>query len=183
MGLHATSKCSITRHRSAKVKWHLSPLLMRVFQPFRLDDINQCLWRGDTRVSLMPKPFAVLRYLVEHAGRLVTQDELLTAIWPDTYVQPEVLRRYILEIRRVLGDGARARSSSKHFQSGATSSSGTSSPTKRSRTGRSDPRAGETGRAAVGTGGTRSAISTTRSRPPADRVCRRRAGDRKDQPR
>jgi len=54
----------------------------------------------------MPKPFAVLRYLVEHAGRLVTQDELLSAIWPETYVQPEVLRRYILEIRRVLGDRA-----------------------------------------------------------------------------
>jgi DNA-binding winged helix-turn-helix (wHTH) protein/tetratricopeptide (TPR) repeat protein len=79
---------------------------MRVFQPFRLDDTNQCLWRGETRVSLMPKPFAVLRYLVDHAGRLVTQDELLTAIWPDTFVQPEVLRRYILEIRRVLGDRA-----------------------------------------------------------------------------
>ena len=54
----------------------------------------------------MPKPFAVLKYLVEHAGRLVVPDELLEAIWPDTHVQPEVLRRYILEIRRVLGDQA-----------------------------------------------------------------------------
>ncbi|MGH9882110.1 MAG: winged helix-turn-helix domain-containing protein, partial [Pyrinomonadaceae bacterium] len=79
---------------------------MKSFQPFRLDEVNQCLWRGDTRVPLTPKPFAVLRYLVEHAGRLVTHDELLTAIWPNTYVQPEVLRRYILEIRRVLGDQA-----------------------------------------------------------------------------
>src|SRR5579864_3450397 len=79
---------------------------MSWFAPFRLDVVNQCLWRGQTRVSLMPKPFAVLRYLVEHAGRLVTQDELLSAIWPETYVQPEVLRRYILEIRRVLGDTA-----------------------------------------------------------------------------
>jgi len=79
---------------------------MKSFQAFRLDEVNQCLWRGDTRVSLMPKPFAVLRYLVEHAGRLVTHDELLTAIWPETYVQPEVLRRYILEIRRALGDQA-----------------------------------------------------------------------------
>src|SRR5262245_24045751 len=78
------------------------------FPPFRLDVLNQCLWRGDTRVSLMPKPFAVLRYLVEHAGQLVTHDELLAAIWPDTYVQPEVLRRYILEIRRTLGDAAEA---------------------------------------------------------------------------
>jgi DNA-binding response OmpR family regulator len=74
------------------------------FSPFRLDVVNQALYRGDTRVPLMPKPFAVLQYLVEHAGRLVTQDELLTAIWPETYVQPEVLRRYVLEIRRVLGD-------------------------------------------------------------------------------
>src|SRR5215831_10639757 len=74
------------------------------FPPFRLDAANQCLYRGETRVPVMPKPFAVLQYLVEHAGRLVTQDELLTAIWPETYVQPEVLRRYILEIRRALGD-------------------------------------------------------------------------------
>src|SRR4030095_10990520 len=79
---------------------------MKSFQPFRLDDVNKCLWRGDTRVRLQPKPFAVLRYLVDHAGQLVTHDDLLTAIWPDTYVQPEVLRRYILEIRRILGDDA-----------------------------------------------------------------------------
>src|SRR5262245_55426726 len=79
---------------------------MKSFDSFRVDDANQCLWRGQTRISLMPKPFAVLQYLVEHAGRLVTHDELLAAIWPDTFVQPEVLRRYILEIRRVLGDEA-----------------------------------------------------------------------------
>jgi DNA-binding winged helix-turn-helix (wHTH) protein/tetratricopeptide (TPR) repeat protein len=77
---------------------------MKSFPPYRLDEVNQCLWRGATRITLMPKPFAVLRYLVNNAGRLVTHEELLNAIWPDTYVQPEVLRRYILEIRRVLGD-------------------------------------------------------------------------------
>jgi DNA-binding winged helix-turn-helix (wHTH) protein/tetratricopeptide (TPR) repeat protein len=81
---------------------------MTSFPPFRLDVINQCLWRGETRVSLMPKPFAVLRYLVEHPGHLVTHDELLAAIWPDTFVQAEVLRRYILEIRRALGDQVEA---------------------------------------------------------------------------
>jgi DNA-binding winged helix-turn-helix (wHTH) protein/tetratricopeptide (TPR) repeat protein len=81
---------------------------MRSFAPFRLDVDNQCLWRGETRVALMPKPFAVLRYLVEHPGRLVTHDQLLAAIWPETYVQPEILRRYILEIRRALGDSAEA---------------------------------------------------------------------------
>jgi DNA-binding winged helix-turn-helix (wHTH) protein/tetratricopeptide (TPR) repeat protein len=77
---------------------------MKVFPPFRLDTVNQCLWRGDTRITLVPKVFAVLTYLVEHSGRLVTQDELLEAIWPETYVQPEVLRTYILELRKILGD-------------------------------------------------------------------------------
>jgi hypothetical protein len=46
--------------------------LMKVFPPFR-PDVNQCLWRGGTRLALMPKPFSVLRYLVERAGRLVLQ--------------------------------------------------------------------------------------------------------------
>jgi len=79
------------------------------FPPFRLDPVNQCLWRrgdagADERVLLTPKAFAVLRYLVEHAGRLVTQDELLEAVWPDTFVQPEVLKYQIADIRNRLGD-------------------------------------------------------------------------------
>jgi tetratricopeptide (TPR) repeat protein len=41
--------------------------------------------------------------LVEHADRLVTQDELLEALWPETYVNPAGIRTYILEIRKVLG--------------------------------------------------------------------------------
>jgi DNA-binding winged helix-turn-helix (wHTH) protein len=77
---------------------------MRRFQAFRLDTVNQCLWHGEARVELTPKAFGVLRYLVEHSGRLVTQEELLEALWPSTYVNPEILRKYVLEIRRVLGD-------------------------------------------------------------------------------
>ncbi|PWU07044.1 MAG: hypothetical protein C5B51_10895 [Terriglobia bacterium] len=76
----------------------------RVFPPFRLDPANQCLWRDNSRISLAPKAFAVLDYLVAHAGTVVSQEELLTAVWPETFVQPEVLRKYILEIRRVLDD-------------------------------------------------------------------------------
>jgi DNA-binding winged helix-turn-helix (wHTH) protein len=77
---------------------------MRRFESFRIDTANQCLWRGEARVELTPKAFGVLRYLVEHVGRLVTQEELLAALWPATYINPEVLRKYILEIRRALGD-------------------------------------------------------------------------------
>ena len=79
---------------------------MKCFDPFRLDVANQCLWQGRVRVALMPKPFDVLTYLVQNSGRLITQDELLRAVWPGTYVQPDVLRKHIKEIRRVLGDVA-----------------------------------------------------------------------------
>ena len=64
------------------------------FPPFRLDTVNECLWRqqdrgGDERIPLTPKAFAVLRYLVEHPGRLVTHSEILEAVWPDTLFSPK----------------------------------------------------------------------------------------------
>lgn len=80
---------------------------MKQFAEFCLDEANECLWREGARIGLAPKPFAVLQYLVEHPGRLVTHDELLDAVWPETYVQPQVLRTYMLELRKVLGDDAR----------------------------------------------------------------------------
>ena len=86
---------------------------MKQFLAFRLDTANQCLWQGgvshstDERILLTPKAFSVLQYLVDHAGSLVTQDELLNAVWPDTYVQPEVLKYQVADIRSALGDNAR----------------------------------------------------------------------------
>jgi DNA-binding winged helix-turn-helix (wHTH) protein/predicted ATPase len=77
---------------------------MKVFRTFRLDSANHCLWQGEDRVLLAPKAFDVLRYLVEHADRLVTQEEILEALWPQTYVNPEVVKKYVLGIRKVLGD-------------------------------------------------------------------------------
>jgi len=84
---------------------------MKEFPPFRLDTVNQCVLRGDglaeERVLLAPKAFVVLRYLVEHPGRLVAHEELLDALWPKTYIQPEVLKSHIAAIRAALGDDAR----------------------------------------------------------------------------
>src|SRR6266850_4319877 len=77
---------------------------MKSFKAFRLDTANHLLWRNGDRVPLAPKGFDVLAYLVEHAGRVVNQDEMLEALWPETFVNPEVLRKYILEIRKALGD-------------------------------------------------------------------------------
>jgi DNA-binding winged helix-turn-helix (wHTH) protein/tetratricopeptide (TPR) repeat protein len=77
---------------------------MKQFHSFRLDVLNHCLWNGEHRVPLTPKAFDVLRYLVEHADRLVTQDEILGALWPETHVNPEVIKKYVLGIRKALGD-------------------------------------------------------------------------------
>src|SRR5262249_47335438 len=75
-----------------------------VFDPFSLDLANECLWRGSEAIKLRPKAFAVLDYLVEHPGQLVTKDELLNAVWPGTFVGEAVLKVVIRQIREVLGD-------------------------------------------------------------------------------
>jgi DNA-binding winged helix-turn-helix (wHTH) protein/tetratricopeptide (TPR) repeat protein len=76
------------------------------FPPYSLDTSSQYLKRGSECIALTPKSFAVLRYLVENAGRLVTKDELLDSIWPDTHIHEAVLKSCILEIRRALQDDA-----------------------------------------------------------------------------
>ena len=79
-----------------------------VFPPFRLDPTNACLWRDSTRIALRPTPFAILQYFIEHPGQLVTKEELLRAVWADTQVSAAVLKGYIQQIRKALGDDARA---------------------------------------------------------------------------
>jgi predicted ATPase len=80
---------------------------MKRFGPFSLDTHEECLWRDGARITMQPKPFAVLLYMVEHPGRLIPHDEFMEALWPDTFVQPQVLRTYVLEIRRLLEDDPR----------------------------------------------------------------------------
>jgi DNA-binding winged helix-turn-helix (wHTH) protein len=74
------------------------------FPPFRLDIANQSLCRGQQEISLRPKTFAVLEYLLENSGRLVTKDELLDAVWPEVSVSDAVLKGCIREIREALDD-------------------------------------------------------------------------------
>jgi DNA-binding winged helix-turn-helix (wHTH) protein/predicted ATPase len=77
-----------------------------VFASFRLDPASQQLWRGEELVALRPKLFAVLHRLLEHAGRLVTREELRAAVWPKTVISESVLRGTIRELRDALGDDA-----------------------------------------------------------------------------
>jgi DNA-binding winged helix-turn-helix (wHTH) protein/tetratricopeptide (TPR) repeat protein len=76
------------------------------FGPFRLEGTDDGLWHGPQRCKLKAKAVAVLRYLVEHPGRLVRKTDLLAAVWPDVHVSDWVLTTCIREIRHVLGDVA-----------------------------------------------------------------------------
>jgi DNA-binding winged helix-turn-helix (wHTH) protein len=76
------------------------------FAPFHVDLEDERLWRNTEAVRLTAKAFAVLRHLVEHAGQLVTREELLAAVWGTTYVSDAALAVCIRELRQALGDTA-----------------------------------------------------------------------------
>ena len=78
------------------------------FRPFHLDPADARLWRGKRPLRLRPKSFAVLHYLVTHAGRLVTKQELLDAVWGDVHVGDDVIKTAVKEIRQALGDSIAA---------------------------------------------------------------------------
>jgi len=78
------------------------------FGPFRFDETNECLWQGSQPIPLRPKAFAVLKYLITHKGVLVTKQQLLHDVWPNTYVSDAVLKDCIRQLRQVLNDDAKA---------------------------------------------------------------------------
>jgi TolB-like protein/DNA-binding winged helix-turn-helix (wHTH) protein/Flp pilus assembly protein TadD len=59
---------------------------------------------GNERVAIPPKTYDLLRFLVENPERLISREELLKALWPDTFVNPEILRKYVQDLRKILGD-------------------------------------------------------------------------------
>ena len=81
---------------------------MLVFNNFRLDVRNACLQRGKQTIVLTPKALNVLRYLAEHAGQLITKDDLWRAVWPGISVTDATLTVCLSEIRRALGDQPKA---------------------------------------------------------------------------
>jgi len=75
------------------------------FGRFRLDRQQRLLWAGDQIQPLEPKVFETLLVLVEARGRLVPKDELLTRVWPDTFVEEGSLPRNVSTLRKGLGEG------------------------------------------------------------------------------
>src|SRR4030095_9923925 len=76
------------------------------FGKFALDSRKRTLSRADSPVSLTPKAFDVLLFLVQTPNRRVTTKELLQAVWGDTCVEEGNLTQYISHLRKALGDNA-----------------------------------------------------------------------------
>lgn len=74
------------------------------FNSFLLNVAERQLFHAGTAVSLTPKAFDVLVYLVVRGGHLVHKDELMQAVWPDSFVEEGNLSRIIHTLRRALGE-------------------------------------------------------------------------------
>jgi eukaryotic-like serine/threonine-protein kinase len=76
------------------------------FDEFELDCATRALTRNGQRISLTPKAFEVLAYLAANPTRLVTKEELMKAVWPDSFVEEGNLAQHISGLRKALGDRA-----------------------------------------------------------------------------
>jgi TolB-like protein/DNA-binding winged helix-turn-helix (wHTH) protein len=74
------------------------------FGPFRLDPTERLLLRNNQTVPLAPKAFDTLLLLVENSGHLLTKDELMKHLWPETFVEEVNLAQNISAVRRALDD-------------------------------------------------------------------------------
>src|SRR5437763_12746732 len=72
------------------------------FGPFRLDAEERQLLRGDETVRLTPKESETLLALVRGGGRVMSKEELLKEIWPDTFVEEATLAQNIFTLRKAL---------------------------------------------------------------------------------
>jgi len=76
------------------------------FGEFALDSRKRTVSRAESPVSLTPKAFDVLLFLVRNPNRLVTKEELLQAVWGDTFVEEGNLTQYISHLRKALVDNS-----------------------------------------------------------------------------
>src|SRR6202162_1389412 len=79
------------------------------FGPFRVDAEKEILLRAGEPVSLTPKTFQILLVLVRHSQEVVTKDDLMKTVWPDTFVEEANLSRNIFMLRKALGESPQDR--------------------------------------------------------------------------
>src|SRR5204863_3268830 len=77
------------------------------FGEFTVDAGQKVVRRHDRPLPLAPKIFDTLLILVENHGRILEKQELMTRLWPDTFVEESNLSFNIQQLRKALGDNAR----------------------------------------------------------------------------
>ena len=75
------------------------------FGPFRVDARERALRRNGELVPLTPKVFDILLVLVQNSGRVLTKNEMMNLVWPETAVEESNLGRNVSTLRKALGDG------------------------------------------------------------------------------
>jgi eukaryotic-like serine/threonine-protein kinase len=76
------------------------------FGPFRVDPARETVLKEGVSVPLTPKTFQILLVLVRHGKEIVTKDDLMKTVWPDTFVEEANLSRNIFMLRKALGETA-----------------------------------------------------------------------------
>jgi DNA-binding winged helix-turn-helix (wHTH) protein len=74
------------------------------FGPFRVNPEKEILLRAGEPIQLAPKTFQILLVLVRHSNEVVTKEDLMKAVWPDTFVEEANLSRNIFMLRKALGE-------------------------------------------------------------------------------
>src|SRR6266849_6325212 len=76
------------------------------FGPFEIDPQRRTLSCHESPIPLTPKTFDVLLFLAQNSNRLITKEELLQAVWGDTFVEEGNLKQYISHLRKALADNS-----------------------------------------------------------------------------
>jgi DNA-binding winged helix-turn-helix (wHTH) protein/tetratricopeptide (TPR) repeat protein len=80
------------------------PKVVYEFGPFRMDPDKQVLLRDGQLIAVTPKGFETLLVLVRRGREVVSKEELLKEIWPDSFVEEANLSQHIFKLRKALGD-------------------------------------------------------------------------------
>lgn len=74
-----------------------------VFGEYRLDSQDRRLWHHNTPVLLAPKALDLLHVFLQHPGQLITKEDLLRTVWPDSFVEEANLTVYVSALRKAFG--------------------------------------------------------------------------------
>ncbi|HTW46609.1 MAG TPA: winged helix-turn-helix domain-containing protein [Acidobacteriaceae bacterium] len=74
------------------------------FGPFHVDPERRLLLRGHEPVAVSPKAFDLLLVLLERSGQVVSKDDLMSLLWPDSFVEESNLGQHVFQLRKALGE-------------------------------------------------------------------------------